>query len=126
MNKEELKQVVTGVQKINGILQLNYTPSSVLSSTNELYGLYYGGDCNIKISKTHFINNRTLDSIKITDENLDEIIDSVIAILEDNISNQIHAAIKNLEMSYEDLKYFDRDLSKYEKFRDEVLRLKNN
>jgi hypothetical protein len=122
MTKEEIRQTIALIRKNGGELKLNYIPSEYLNDTEELCGLYYGGSPNIEIGK--YYRNYS-EFIEITDDNLEEVINKIYDVLTDSIKDEFHQAFKNFEWAYEELKYFDDEKENYQKFKDEVLRLKN-
>lgn len=120
MTKLELKDLILQVQSINGNLSLHYVPSSVIDDIEELYGLYYGGGSKINVGIYY---NAEEDFVKVTHDNIDEIVDKIDALINDNISSHITKALKNLNWADEELKYFDRSEDNHKTFKDEVLRL---
>ncbi len=122
MNKEELKQLIQLNRKIGGYLTLNYFSLSDLNSTKELYDIYYSGFRKIEIGL--FYRNLDGKSILIKDDNIDDIVEDLYNLLLINISNEILLAFKNFGWEFEELKYFDGDKKSYNKFKKEVLRLK--
>ncbi len=124
MTKEEIKSLLELLKKSNGELTIKYIPESTLYDTKELYDLYYGGSKKIIISGNHFMKNYG-EITDITESNLDEIVDKIYDIMIDNISGHIFKVFKNLHWEFEELKYFDHDKKTYNKFKKEVLKLKN-
>jgi len=123
MTKEELKQSILLIRKNGGELNFNYIPSEYLNDTQELYELYYGGSPKIKIGEKYYVYEG--DYIEITEDNLEEVINKIYDVLNDSIKDEFHQAFENFEWEYEELKYFDDEEENYQKFKDEVLRLKN-
>ena len=121
MDKNKIKELITLVRQFNGFLTLSYTPSSVLKSTKSLYGIYYGGWSKIEIGE--YYTNRG-EHIEITDANVDEIAEKIYNVLSDCVGYEIMQALDNLKLDAEDLKYFDRDLELFKKYKKEVRRLK--
>lgn len=122
ITKERLKQTIELVQELQGELNLIYTPSKVLDSVKDVYNLYYS---NRKITIGSGYYNRGNEYIKFTNNNIDEIVDKIYDVIKDDISDYIMKSLENLELSIEYLKYFDRELELFKKFKDEVLKLKN-
>ena len=122
VSKKEIKQMITTVRKCNGSLTLSYLPCKTVNSTHALYELYYGGWNKIEIGK-YFRSSEHLE-IKITDENLDNIVDKIYRLLSNCIGDFIIQAMDNLKLHNNELKYFDREPETYAKFKKEVLRLK--
>ena len=123
MNKDKIKNLVEAVREFDGSLSLGYVPESVIHSTEEVYGLYYSGWAKMELGKNYF-RTSTTETVKVTDDNVDEIVDTIHKLLVDNIGDFIMKALENLNLEDTDLKYFDRDLELYMKFKQEVSRLK--
>lgn len=122
ITKERLKQTIELVQELQGELNLIYTPSKVLDSVKDVYNLYYS---NRKITIGSGYYNRGSEYIEFTNNNIDEIVDKIYDVIKDDISDYIMKSLENLELSIEHLKYFDREPELFKKFKDEVLKLKN-
>ena len=121
VNKEELKQLILLNLKFQGELKLSYIPESVIHDIEECGSLYYGGWRRIELGQSY---HRKGEFVDITDDNIDTIVDEIYDVLSNSIGNEILQALENLEWEAEELKYFDRDKKAYNKFKKEVLRLK--
>lgn len=123
ITKDEVRKFLKAGQVFRSMITFNYIPEDVLYSTEELYGLYYSGQYKMEIGKYY---STGMDTKEITNDNFEEIIDDVYFKLKGNISQHIFDALENLELDGEYLKYFDDEPEMYEKFKKEVLKLKNN
>lgn len=125
MKKEEIKNLVQLVSQANGLLTLAFIPQSTLFSTKELYNLYYSGWSRMEIGKNFVCGS---ESVEITDESLDSVVDKIHAIMADDVGDYINKALINLGMDDTQLKYFEHDgdeeKENLKKFQDEVLKLK--
>lgn len=126
MKKEEIKDLVQLVRQANGVLTLAFIPQSTIFSTQELYNLYYSGWSRIEIGSKYVCGSS--ESIEITDENVDSIVDKIHAIMADDVGDYIHKALTNLGMDDTQIKYFksegEEEKVNLKKFQDEVLKLK--
>jgi hypothetical protein len=125
ITREELKETIKSVKKIGGHLKLQYIPKTDLNSTQRLNELYYGGQRKIEIGKFyHNYWSKMGDFVEITDNNFEAILDEVYLAMKNNIASCLFQAMENMGLDDTDLKYFDRNLELYKKFKAEVLKLK--
>ena len=124
MKKEEIKDLVQLVRQANGVLTLAFIPQSTIFSAQELYNLYYSGWSRIEIGSKYVCGSS--ESIEITDENVDSIVDKIHAIMADDVGDYINKALTNLGMDDTQVKYFksEGEEENLKKFQDEVLKLK--
>jgi hypothetical protein len=122
LTNEELKQLLVLNKKLGSAIEFQYIPESVLYSTEELYNLYYGGAEKVIISQ-NFLSCKG-ELIKMKEKTLEEIVTIIQDLLRTNIADYIHKTFEKFIWEYEELKYFDRDEKQYNKFKNEVLKLK--
>ena len=123
IKKDEIKEMIRLIRQFNGQASFSFIPSKKIYSTEDLYGLYYGGWNKIEVGK-YFRSGS--DFFEIDDSNIDEIVDKIYKKLSDDVGECILKALENLGMDDCNLKYFDRDEAELKKFQEEVLRLKKN
>lgn len=127
LDKNELKKTILFVSKIGGELKLRGLSINGISTPEKCYNLYYGGGSvtSITIWKCYENYDSKLNHVEITDENIDQIVDEVYSCLSSNINDIIEKALINIGESgeFETLKYFDRDIELFNKFKEEVKRL---
>lgn len=125
ISREELKTTILFVSKNNGSLKFRYLPIEDIGTTEKCYNLYYGGGREITIWRDYENHYSKMHHATITAENIDAIVDEVFDCLTSHIGDHISQALINIgeDGEYETLKYFDRDLALYERFRAEVARL---
>jgi len=133
MRREDIKSIIEFTKKNGGNYTCTYIPGSELTPEN-CNSLYYGGASEIRINATGFSVRHEYvtfkdyaDSIVYSSENGEEkAIDRIYEILKDNIGAELHQAMSNLEWEYEELKYFDRDTGQFEKFKNEINKLRRD
>ena len=124
MEKQEIRDLILLVQKYNGYLTLSYIPQNKIKTPEDTYGLYYGGWTKIEIDKSYRNFGSGVDINDLNSKTIDKAIDDIYTSLNESIGKHIGQALTNLNLDYEDLKYFDRDLELFKKFQDEVRKLK--
>jgi hypothetical protein len=125
LTKEKLTEFIRTARELRAALSFHYIPKEDLEQPSAFYSLYYGGAPEITISRTHFRDTRYVDIMEITDENFNEIVEIVFNTLNNNIQDELHRAMKNLNWEYEEFKYFDRNPEKFETFKAEITKLLN-
>lgn len=137
-SREEIKNLINTIKKFRGEFIFNYVKEKYLYDIEELYHLYYGRGDTVTIGRDYYSINQNIKRIvenpKIYDENspiyhtpeidIEGAIDELETIFKDNISYFITDALYNLNFQAEELKYFDSHKKSYNKFKKEVLRLK--
>lgn len=124
MNKEEIKNLIINVRKLDGVFECRYIPEEMLYSIENLHDLYYGGACKIHVGMW-YSDHKTHEDIDNNEDNLDYIVEKFYNCLQTDIREYINNALTNLKLEGEALKYFDSDPELYKEFKNEVLRLKN-
>ena len=126
MEKREIRDLILLVKKYNGYLTLSYIPASEIKTTSKAASLYYGGWAKIEIGHSYrnFCGGVSIDELN--SETMDKAVDDIYTCLNESIGEHIGQALTNLNLDYEDLKYFDRDPELYKKFKAEVRKLKKN
>jgi hypothetical protein len=124
MEKQEIRNLILLVQKYNGYLTLSYLPQREIETPERCQGLYYGGWAKMEIGNSYRNFAGGVDIDKLNSETIDKAVDDIYNSLNGCIGKEIGQALTNLELDYEDLKYFDRDPELYKKFKKEVSRLK--
>jgi len=124
ITKEKIREFIILNRQLGSSISFPIIESKVLYDTEELYNLYYGEGDKINIGKYYHKLSDSGNILEITDDNLSEVVDKLYDELRDSIGAELHATFKKFKWEYEELKYFDDNSKKYEKFKTEVLRLK--
>jgi hypothetical protein len=122
MEKQEIHNLIKLVQRFNGNLSLSYIPQKKIKTPGDTYGLYHCGWSKIEIGDYYRCGPLYIENL--CDKTIDKAVDDIYITLNDCIGKHIDQALTNLNLDYEDLKYFDRNLPLFQKFQDEVQRLK--
>lgn len=123
MRIEDIKSIIEFTKKNGGNYTCTYIPGSELTPEN-CNSLYYGGASEIRINATGFSVRHEYKTFK--DYGEEKAIDRIYEILKDNIGGELHQAMSNLDWEYEELKYFDRDTGQFEKFKNEINKLRRD
>lgn len=115
LDKTELKEFLLKAFELDVMVTFPFLPKSVIDDKEKLYGLYYGGNGEVKITKDFFVINH--EYLKMKDHGFDAAFEKIFAVLQDNIYYEFHAAFEELEWEYEELKYFERSEEAYQQFR---------
>lgn len=110
------------VNEMNVELNLRYLPISAIDTAEKCYDIYYGGMHRIQISRGSVTIGGQFFHLE-KGEDYSKYVEMVHDVLSKDVSKHIFDAMDNLGMEAEELKYFDRDLSEYDKFMKEVSRL---
>jgi hypothetical protein len=125
ITKEELKKTLDLVFKLKGSLTLNYISPSKIETPKDCYNLYYGGCSKMEIYSDLYRDGSCNLSTYEELGGLDVVIDRIYANIQDDISPYIMQAINNIGGYDTTLKCFEDEPEMHEKFKNEVLRLKN-
>ena len=124
ITKEKIREFITLNRELGSSISFPIIESDVLYDTEKLYHLYYGDGDKINLGKYYHNISERGEIFEITDDNLSEVVDRVYEDLKDSIAKELHATFEKFGWEYEMLKYFDDEPKKYERFKKEVLRLK--
>ena len=125
ITKEQLKQTIELVFLLKGQLTLSYLPSSIIETTEGCYNLYYGGYKKMEIHPEYYRDGSCSLSTYKELGGVDAVIDRIYQNIQDDISSYIMTALNNIGADDTTVKYFDREPELYERFKNEVYKLKN-
>jgi hypothetical protein len=120
INKEKLRQAIILSKELKGTLSLMFIPKISLYSTKDLSNLYYDG---VKKIETGVYLNGNPNFIKLTDANLEEVVEKIYEMMINDIHTHVLQALTNLKWKVEEIKNFEYSPDKYKIFQEEVLRL---
>ena len=129
ISKEKLKDVILTVSQIGGTLKFMCVLLKYLQTPEEWYNFYYGsGVIDICIYNTYDNPYSILDRSKISNDNIDAIVDDVYEYLISDVYPLIKQALINIGEGgeFETLKYFGRNKELFIKFQNELLKLSQN
>lgn len=125
VTKEELKKTIDLITKLKGSLTLSYLPVSKIETPKDCYNLYYGGFCKMEIYPELYRDGSCNISTYEELGGVDVVIDRIYSNIKDDISPYIMTALNNIGGDDTTIKYFESEPEMYQKFKNEVLRLKN-
>ncbi len=123
MTREDIRSIIEFTSKNGGSYTCTYIPKEELTPDN-CESLYYGGASEIRINSNGFSIRH--ECVTMDEVGIDKAIEKIYDILKDNIGAELHQAMKNLQWEYEELKYFDRHPENFEKFKNEINRLRRD
>lgn len=124
VSKEKLRETIDTIISIDGKVEFIYLRMEDIDTAEKCYNLYYSGPNRVCISNGYYENSLKGGLSKL--DNIDESVDDIYEYLSNNIRGYIKKALDNLNLGDEDIKYFDRNQDLLVKFKNEVLKLKEN
>ncbi len=126
MTRDKIDQFIRTAVELKAELILYYVPIKSMYEADSTYKLYYTNPNIIEID-TSYYRSSFKNSIKITPDNIDDIIHEVYTLMSTDISKHFRQALENLKLHPKNLKAVNEE-GELERFKDEICKLldKNN
>jgi hypothetical protein len=125
ITKEQLKQTIELVFLLKGELTIPYLPLSIIETVKGCYNLYYGGYKKMEIYPEYYRDGSCNLSAYKELGGIDAVIDRIYQNIQDDISTYVMTALNNIGCEDTVVKYFGEKPELYERFKNEVYKLKN-